>query len=253
MSKIIFVHGMNANAKSWNGVDKHADIIDNWPDTKAIELDGHNEPVFNGEGPPDPYTLLGCASFMGSLLIPPKANPSMNDYIASVVAKFPAASKKPPSKEDVCLIGHSMGGAVISHVAAQHPDRIGLMIFISAMVPSEGETIHDLAKIITKTGPVPPNAICAEFGPFLPDISESLVLQSSVPKSKKFKSNTRFESIKKHYVQCSADKIIPTDAQEAMLKNYPLIVRHVLPTGHLPQYQDPENLVKLLAEILSTW
>jgi pimeloyl-ACP methyl ester carboxylesterase len=45
---------------------------------------------------------------------------------------------------DVVLVGHSYAGMVISGVAHMVPDRIAQLVFIDAMVPSDGEAAADL-------------------------------------------------------------------------------------------------------------
>lgn len=44
---------------------------------------------------------------------------------------------------DVILVGHSYAGMVISGAANQLPDRIGQLVYLDAMVPTDGETAAD--------------------------------------------------------------------------------------------------------------
>lgn len=46
--------------------------------------------------------------------------------------------------EDVVLVGHSYGGMVISGAANEVGDRIGLLAYLDAHVPTHGETMCDL-------------------------------------------------------------------------------------------------------------
>ena len=46
---------------------------------------------------------------------------------------------------DVILIGHSYGGMVITGVADQAPDRVAGMIYFDAFLPTDGQSLHDLA------------------------------------------------------------------------------------------------------------
>jgi pimeloyl-ACP methyl ester carboxylesterase len=43
----------------------------------------------------------------------------------------------------VALVGHSFGGSVISRVAARRPDRCELLVYYSAFVPRDGESVAD--------------------------------------------------------------------------------------------------------------
>jgi len=45
---------------------------------------------------------------------------------------------------DVVLVGHSYAGMVVSAVAHRVPDRIADLVFLDAMVPSDGETVIDV-------------------------------------------------------------------------------------------------------------
>ena len=45
---------------------------------------------------------------------------------------------------DVCLVGHSYAGMVISRVAEEMEDRISSFVFLDAFVPEDGETPLDL-------------------------------------------------------------------------------------------------------------
>lgn len=45
------------------------------------------------------------------------------------------------------LVGHSVGGLTIAEIARRHPDRVHSLIFVSCIVPREGESmIDDLAE-----------------------------------------------------------------------------------------------------------
>src|SRR3990170_4037586 len=41
---------------------------------------------------------------------------------------------------DVVLVGHSYAGMVITGVAAQVPERLGLLVYLDGYVPDEGQT-----------------------------------------------------------------------------------------------------------------
>lgn len=46
--------------------------------------------------------------------------------------------------QDVTLVGHSYGGAVISGVAEKCPNRLSQLVYLDAIVPQDGKTINDL-------------------------------------------------------------------------------------------------------------
>ncbi len=47
--------------------------------------------------------------------------------------------------DKVILVGHSMGGMVITHVAEKIPSRISKLVYIGAFLPTSGQTLSDLA------------------------------------------------------------------------------------------------------------
>jgi pimeloyl-ACP methyl ester carboxylesterase len=48
------------------------------------------------------------------------------------------------SDDDLVLVGHSYGGMVITGVADRIPDRIDALVYLDAVVPSDGESCWDL-------------------------------------------------------------------------------------------------------------
>jgi pimeloyl-ACP methyl ester carboxylesterase len=46
---------------------------------------------------------------------------------------------------DIVLVGHSYGGAVVSGVAEQVPEAIGCFVFLDAFVPENGESVASLS------------------------------------------------------------------------------------------------------------
>jgi pimeloyl-ACP methyl ester carboxylesterase len=47
--------------------------------------------------------------------------------------------------QEVVLCGHSYGGAVVTRVADEIPDRLGAIVYLDAFRPADGETIVELA------------------------------------------------------------------------------------------------------------
>ncbi|MEI9920932.1 MAG: alpha/beta fold hydrolase [Bacteroidota bacterium] len=45
----------------------------------------------------------------------------------------------------VILVGHSMGGMVVTHVAEKIPTKISRLVYIGAFVPTSGQTLGDLS------------------------------------------------------------------------------------------------------------
>ncbi|MFZ8423175.1 alpha/beta hydrolase, partial [Staphylococcus aureus] len=60
----------------------------------------------------------------------------LNDYVKTVTDAINKVKGK------VILIGHSMAGMVISQVAENIPNKIDKLIYVSAFLPKNGETLN---------------------------------------------------------------------------------------------------------------
>ena len=210
MAHIVLVHGMTATGKSWFDI----------PD--LLRAKGHDVSVVDLPG----HVQTGIFSILTSQFV------KMEDYVDEV-AKYLS-----PSRPSV-LVGHSMGGAVISHVAAQFPDRVSDLVYFTAMVPKDGETI---GKIVMRTG-TDMSDIKEEFeAAGIEDGDPALGNQPMPPFFKRFETNTKFEALKKHYVRCSKDKIIKPPLQEAFCKDWDITSSITLESGHLAMKTMPSQL-----------
>lgn len=249
MPKLIFVHGRNATGRGWNGLEEHPTLVSEFPETAAVTLAGHTQAAFPA-GAPHPSSQEWCAQFLPALATPLENDVTMDNYVASVTDAFPPVPAGLPVRKDVVLIGHSMGGAVISKVAEHMPERISRLIYVSAMLPSHKDSVDTLSAKIAITGPALPWGICEDFRDYLPGIGSDLVLQPSGPLSQEITLSEAFDGLKKTYIHCLNDKIIPKPAQDAMLGGHANLSTKTLTAGHLPQFQDRHGLAGLLVSIL---
>lgn len=70
------------------------------------------------------------------VVVPELHTLTIDDFAASVVADLDAAGL-----DRVVLVGHSLAGVTISAVAAQIPERIAHLVYLSCSVPPEGGTV----------------------------------------------------------------------------------------------------------------
>ncbi len=49
--------------------------------------------------------------------------------------------------EPAVLVGHSMGGIVVTQAAARVPERVSALVYLAAFVPAEGQSLMDLAAL----------------------------------------------------------------------------------------------------------
>src|SRR5450631_1796104 len=78
----------------------------------------------------------------GSDQAPPQ-NLTMDVYRDMVVSTLDTISGK------VILVGHSLGGVVISEVAEKVPSKIEKLVYVAAFVPLSGQSLLDLASTDT--------------------------------------------------------------------------------------------------------
>ena len=84
---------------------------------RSIDLPGGGD----DHTPVDDVTLASCA-----------------ERVCDVLASRP----EPP-----ILVGHSMGGVVITQAAADCPDRVASLVFVAAFMPANGQSLLDLAQL----------------------------------------------------------------------------------------------------------
>ena len=49
--------------------------------------------------------------------------------------------------EPAVLVGHSMGGVVITQAPADCPDRVASLVFVCAFMPANGQSLLDLTRL----------------------------------------------------------------------------------------------------------
>lgn len=74
----------------------------------------------------------------------PPAGITLDNYVAVV-------KKAIGTKNNVILVGHSMGGAIIGEVAEQIPTQIKKLIYLAAFLPHNGEAMISIAQTDTES------------------------------------------------------------------------------------------------------
>ncbi|MEW9701981.1 alpha/beta fold hydrolase [Paenibacillus sp. SI8] len=141
MSTYVFVHGAWQGAWCWEKLSKL--LRENGHTVIAEDLPGHGADQT------------------------PVSELSLEKYVESVVQAIDSQN------ESVYLLGHSMGGVVISQVAEHRPDKIKALIYLSAYLLKNGETLTDAVEK-DKWSLVPSNLV------FAPDYSHVEVKPEAV-------------------------------------------------------------------------
>ena len=162
----------------------------------------------------------------------------------------------------VVLVGHSLGGATITHVAEAVPETVGGLVFVTAFLLKNGEAPRDVlrrdtgstataARTLSSDGSsstVAPEmvrqALCTDCSD--EDIvrtQERLVAETvEVAKTPVHWTQERFGTVPRAFVECSNDVIISIAAQRDMWSVLGCDRVVTLDTGHSPFLAAPELL-----------
>jgi len=227
MANIILVHGLAANEKSWFEVpdflqaEKHSVI--------SVRLPGHDQPFLT---PGDP-------------------NIEMVDYMRGITSHFSKIG------ESVILIGHSMGGQVITQVAAKHPDRIDRLIYVAAMLPQDGESAND----IKEASNFSPDKSTIQLAHYLQEYGNVFASQPKAPLDERLNLPDagdgdllkQFNALKRYYIWCTEDDVLPSAHQKIMLDNADIKSGNVeeFQSDHIPQKSNTKKLNAALIKFIN--
>jgi len=188
-------------------------------------------------------------------------NVTLHSYVETVVDAIDQLDHK------VVLVGHSMAGAVISHVAERRPEKIEKLVYVAAFLLKSGDSIIE-AMTRDTDGEFLPELMFSDDqtsatasqqtwrDKAFHDVAEdrlSTVLplvdvgQATEPfMAKILVTDENFGSVPKLYIRTAIDKIVSPRLQDEMLKNWKVEQVHVLQSGHFPTLSMPETLAELL-------
>ena len=168
--------------------------------------------------------------------------------------------------ESVVLVGHSLGGIVITQVAEYCPEKIGKLVYLSAIVPKNGESMYQVTQEIQD-----PNLIVVADDQshysykeksvedlFYNDCSEDdisfaksmLVPQATSPLLEPILiSEERYGRIPRAYIECLQDKTLVPAFQRKMYTSVPCEQIISMDTGHSPFFSAPETLARHLLSL----
>jgi pimeloyl-ACP methyl ester carboxylesterase len=164
------------------------------------------------------------------------------------------------------LVGHSLGGLTTLNVAKLLPDRVALLVLVSALVPADGQTVaellgagyhprtvSDVGPLLDETGafPVPPYDITATL--LANDMPEDdargmyarLRAEPNKPFLEPFDANG-MPDVPRLYIRCARDHAVPWEMQEAMIQNLGGAQEAVIDAGHNVMMSQPGALAGVL-------
>ena len=175
-----------------------------------------------------------------------------------------------PDDGPVTIVGHSMGGMVISHMAELVPDRINHLIYIAAFLPRDGQSLLDLIKTQQGTGIQVAVERAGKYSTVLnPERAAPILFPDATPAQQAAAlrglsaqpngaqvspvrlTDDRFGRVPKTYILCTQDRTVTPDLQRAMIANTTgEIAVHELDCGHFPQLSATADLNRLLNTLI---
>lgn len=171
----------------------------------------------------------------------------------------------------VILVGHSLGGAIMSQVAERISNKIEKLIYVAAMLPQNGDSPLSLIQS-DKYGQLLPRIIFSEDQSyatlddgmvrelFLHDVTNKerldkivpgfLVKQAVQPFTAEIEITDRnFGSVSKYYIRTSLDKVLTPELQDRMISNWDVEKVFTLNSGHFPITSIADKLTEVIREI----
>ncbi|HEX2053492.1 MAG TPA: alpha/beta fold hydrolase [Actinomycetota bacterium] len=231
MSRFILVHG------SWHGAWCWTEVVPLLQkaghEVTAVDLPGHGQ-----DKTPAEQIKLG----------------DYTDCVAKVLGE---------GLDPAVLVGHSMGGVVISQLAEKMWHEIKQLIFVCAFMPGHSRSMlswaqEDKESLVLQNlsveEPVLKLPLDASIKAFYHDCSPAvqkwaanqLVPDPLTPVTETLElSDAGYGQLHRHYIRCSQDRAITPFLQEEMLKNDPC-ESSTLDSSHSPFLSQPEELVASL-------
>lgn len=171
--------------------------------------------------------------------------------------------------EQVILVGHSMGGMVVTAVAEQVPSKISKLVYIGAFVPASGQSLGELANADphSKLGPlltqsadkltldVNRDSLTYLFINDGTSIAKQQVLDNYRPEpaipfgDKVALTKEGFGSVEKVYIKTLQDIVIAPDFQDRMIAGAGIKTTYSVNTSHSPFLARPQDVSALLLRI----
>lgn len=163
--------------------------------------------------------------------------------------------------EPVVLVGHSMGGMVITQVAENIPDRIDTLIYLTAFSPKNGETLLQYA-LLDDSDVAKYKQVFEDEGYFIlpedriqkcfyercsqEDVDNAMKRlrpQALAPIATPLRlSEENYGRVRRCYIKCSQDRAITPVMQDVLCDNARVDKSLTLDTDHSPFYSCPQEL-----------
>ena len=229
MSTFVLVHGAWHAGWSW---EKVVPLLEGrGHEVVVVDLPGHGD----NDAPVSEVTLA-----------------AYGDHVATVLDE---------QDEPVVLVGHSMGGLAISEAAERRPQKIELLVYLTAFLLPNGRTLLDVAQADEEAIVFQNADIDEEKGivairddaakdVFYGDCSEEdverakerLIPQPLAPFATPVSVGEAFGRVRRTYIECLQDRAIGPATQRRMHTETPCEQVISMETSHSPFLSAPEEL-----------
>jgi pimeloyl-ACP methyl ester carboxylesterase len=237
MARIMLIHGAFGNASCWDHVVPR--LRETGHSVEAIDLPGAGA---------DPT---------------PVAQVTLDAYAEKVCEALAAG---PPA----VLVGHSMGGMVITQATARCPEHVAQLVYVAAFLPADGQSLLDITHLPEAAGDAvqanmvvegdPPVAVMpvpgardALFGSCDDEQAafgiERLGPQPVVPFTQPIELGDAFAALPRAYVMCLRDRAVLPALQRRMIEAASCDPVIELDTDHCPWASCPQELSEALSQI----
>jgi pimeloyl-ACP methyl ester carboxylesterase len=235
---VVLVHG------AWQGAFAWAPVVTNlqrqgYP-VVTVELPAHGD----DQTPVAGLTLL-----------------SYRDIVLAALNAQPAGP--------VILVGHSLGGAIISTVAEAAPTKIAKLVYVAGFLPTNQQSVFDLAQqdaqsllgpalsfsadgLLAKVAPAQVvNIFCQDGSAAAQQLIQAKYRdEPAAPLAEKLTlSPANYGRVPKYYVRTLQDHAISPSLQDLMLQATPVQKEYRLTSSHTPQLSMPDELTTILTDI----
>jgi pimeloyl-ACP methyl ester carboxylesterase len=174
--------------------------------------------------------------------------------------------------EPVILVGHSMGGIVISQVAEERPEKIQALVYLTAFLVQNGESVFQIAQTNSDSLVAPNLVVNEEQGSltfkegaplkdmFYGDCSDEdvaratslLVPEALAPQGTPVRITAEhFGRVPRVYIECLRDRALSPSFQKRMYTATPCQTILSMETSHSPFFSAPQQLVQHLTSLSS--
>ena len=236
MARMLLVHGAFGRASCWDRVAPGLRAAGH--EVEALDLPGQGE---------DPT---------------PVAEVTLERYAQRVCEALAAG---PPA----VLVGHSMGGMVITQAAAHCPERVARLVYVAAFLPADGQSLIDLTHLPEAAGDAVQAGLVVQGDPPVatmpPEAAREGLMQccdeeqaawaqslrgpqpvAPFTHPARIDGNEGFARLPRAYIMCLQDRAIRPALQRRMLEAAGCDPVIEIDTDHLVWASRPNELVEAL-------